>query len=113
MRNDRPGWKAALENVKGVYLVTDTKTGRFYVGSAYGEQGVWSRWRNYADTGHGGNVELRKIVKSADLRYCRANFRFALLEHRLSKTPDDVILAREEYWKRILRTRRDRGLNRN
>ena len=113
MRNDRPDWKSALENVKGVYLVTDTKTGRFYIGSAYGEQGVWSRWRNYTDTGHGGNVELRKIVKSADLKYCRANFRFALLEHRLSKTPDDIILAREEYWKRILRTRGDRGLNRN
>jgi hypothetical protein len=33
VRNDRPDWKAALESVKGIYLITDIKTGRRYVGS--------------------------------------------------------------------------------
>jgi hypothetical protein len=47
VRNSRPDWKAALESVKGIYLITDTKTGRRYVGSAYGDQGVWSRWCAY------------------------------------------------------------------
>ena len=111
--NDRPDWKIALEGVKGVYLVTDTKTGRRYVGSAYGEHGVWSRWRNYIDSGHGGNVELRKLTDGGDLDYYRAHFRFALLEHRLSNTPDETIRDRETYWKRILFTRGKDGLNRN
>jgi hypothetical protein len=63
--------------------------------------------------GHGGNVELRALVSDPTLAYCRANFRFALLEHRPSRTPDEVILAREAFWKRILLTRGEHGLNRN
>jgi hypothetical protein len=113
VRNERPDWKAALESVKGVYLITDTKTARRYVGSAYGDQGVWSRWRTYVESGHGGNVELRALVSDPTLDYCRANFRFALLEHRASRTPDEVVLAREAFWKRILLTRGEQGLNRN
>jgi hypothetical protein len=72
VRNSRLDWKAALESVKGVYLVTDKKTGKRYVGSAYGESGIWSRWCAYAATGHGGNVELRRLVKTRNLNYCRA-----------------------------------------
>lgn len=113
VRNGRPDWKAALESIKGIYLITDIKTGRRYVGSAYGEQGVWSRWCSYIASGHGGNVELRSLVNNVRLEYSRANFRFALLEHRSSRTPDEVIIARESFWKRILLTRGDLGLNRN
>lgn len=113
VRNDRPDWKAALESVKGIYLITDTKTGRCYVGSAYGEQGVWSRWCSYVASGHGGNVELRSLVSNPTLDYCRVNFRFALLEHRSNRTSDEVVIAREAFWKRILMTRGEHGLNRN
>ncbi|AWX92359.1 hypothetical protein DPM13_01420 [Paracoccus mutanolyticus] len=31
--NSRPDWKAALESIKGIYLITDTRTGKRYVGS--------------------------------------------------------------------------------
>jgi len=113
VRNDRPDWKAALESVKGIYLITDTKTGRRYIGSAYSDQGIWSRWCSYAASGHGGNVELRSLVKDPSLDYCRKHFRFALLEHRHSRTADEVILAREAFWKGILLTRGEHGLNRN
>ena len=113
VRNSRPDWKAALESVKGVYLITDTLTGKRYVGSAYGEAGIWSRWCDYAKTGHGGNVELRTLVTTPDLGYCRANFRFALLEQRPLRAGDDLIIARETFWKRLLLTRGDQGLNRN
>jgi hypothetical protein len=113
VRNSRPDWKAALESVKGIYLITDTKTGRRYVGSAYSDQGVWSRWCAYVASGHGGNVELRNLVSDPNLSYCRGNFRFALLEHRPFRVPDDLILAREGFWKRILLTRGEQGLNRN
>ena len=113
VRNERADWKSALENAKGIYLLTDTNTKRRYVGSAYGEQGIWSRWSSYIDTGHGGNVELRELIQDAGLAYCRAHFRFALLEYRWSMTPDDTILVREAHWKRILLTRELGGLNRN
>lgn len=99
--------------MKGVYLISDVTTGKRYVGSAYGEQGIWSRWCGYIATGHGGNVELRTLVTTPTLEYCRKAFRFALLEYRPASTSDEVILAREAFWKRILLTRGDYGLNRN
>lgn len=113
VRNNRPDWRAALESVKGIYLITDIKTSRHYVGSAYGDQGVWSRWCSYIASGHGGNVELKTLVSDPSLAYCRSHFRFALLEHRSARTPDEAVLAREAFWKRLLLTRGDQGLNRN
>jgi hypothetical protein len=113
VRNSRSDWKAALESVKGIYLITDGHSGRRYVGSAYGEQGIWSRWCSYIESGHGGNVELRSLVGNLPLEYSRANFRFALLEHRSVRTPDEIVFERESFWKRILLTRRDSDLNRN
>lgn len=44
--------------MKGVYVIHDTETGEPYVGSAYGDTGIWQRWSNYALTLHGGNVGL-------------------------------------------------------
>lgn len=113
VKNERPDWKAALESVKGIYLISDVKTGKRYVGSAYGDQGIWSRWCAYVASGHGGNAELRAMVTNPTLDYCRGNFRFALLEHRSNRTPDETILNREAFWKRILFTRGAQGLNRN
>jgi len=113
VRNDRPDWKGALESVKGVYLITDITTGKRYVGSAYGDQGIWSRWCNYMVSGHGGNVELRALALDPNLDYCRKSFRFALLEYRSSRTSDETIIGREDFWKQILLTRGDQGLNRN
>ncbi len=40
---EKSDWKTALENVKGVYLITDKANGKMYVGSAYGDSGIWSR----------------------------------------------------------------------
>lgn len=113
IRNDRPDWKGPLENIKGVYLITDTHTSRIYVGSAYGDDGIWSRLSTYIENGHGGNVELRNLVNENGLKYCLEHFRFALLEDHRPRTPDDVIIARETYWKRILLSRGVDGLNRN
>jgi len=77
------------------------------------DQAIWSRWCAYIDSGHGGNVELRALVIDPTLAYCRTNFRFALLEHRPSRTEDRIIFDRESFWKRILLTRGEQGLNRN
>lgn len=113
VRNSRPDWQAALSSIKGIYLISDITTGKRYIGSAYGDQGIWSRWCAYVASGHGGNVELRTLVSDPTLGYCREAFRFALLEARPASTPDDVILAREAFWKRVLFTRGEQGLNRN
>ncbi|WP_370931785.1 GIY-YIG nuclease family protein [Bartonella sp. DGB1] len=113
IKNDRPDWKTALGNVKGVYLITDINTGKRYVGSAYGDQGIWSRWSCYISTGHGGNKGMYDLINHAGLDYCRAYFRFSLLEQRLSNATDAKILERESYWKRILLSRGEQGLNRN
>jgi hypothetical protein len=95
-------WKAALENVKGVYLIADTSNGKMYVGSAYGEAGIWSRWANYIGTGHGWNDALTRLIVTQGIDYARHNFKFSILEYRAMKTDDQVIIDREQYWKRVL-----------
>lgn len=113
VQNSRPDWKAPLEKVKGVYLITDTRTGKRYVGSAYGDEGIWSRWVSYVSSGHGGNAELRQLVKDQKLSYPRANFRFVLLEYHAPRTSEEKIIERETFWKNALLTRGEYGLNRN
>lgn len=112
IRNDKPDWKSALENVKGIYLITDTSTGKRYVGKASGGQGIWSRWGGYVSSGHGWNKKLQKLVGDK-LDYARENFKFTLLEYRPAPTPDEIIDKREGYWKEVLLTRGKYGLNQN
>ncbi|MFZ3123233.1 MAG: GIY-YIG nuclease family protein [Thermodesulfovibrionales bacterium] len=101
-KQGKQDWKAALENVKGVYLIVDKKNGKKYVGSAYGDSGIWSRWSCYIGTGHGWNDALTKLIKDYGIQYARDNFQFSILEYRSMKTDDQVIIDREQYWKRVL-----------
>ena len=112
-RSERPDWKAALENVKAVYVIYDKKNGKKYVGSAYGEQGLWSRWACYIGTGHGHTNELTHLIKKKGIKYARNNFRFTILEHRSLKTDDEVIINRETFWKEALLSRDKHGYNKN
>jgi len=57
-------WQRALSAVAGVYLILARTTGDQYVGSAAGKDGIWGRWRTYADTGHGDNDKLRELIAS-------------------------------------------------
>lgn len=100
--HNRPGWRSALENVQGVYLITDTSCGKRYVGAAHSGNGIWSRWKDYMDTGHGGNKRLREA--GVDVDYARENFIFSLLEYRPMKTDKDNVLEREAYWREVLLT---------
>lgn len=97
-------WHGALANIKGVYLITDTKTGKHYVGSATGDDGIWQRWCSYAANGHGGNVDLKKVLKAEEPEY-RAHFQYSILEIADTHATDKHILARESYWKDVLRSR--------
>ena len=104
-------WKIALSNVKGVYLIADTKTGKQYVGSAYGEDCLWHRWSNYAKDGHGGNVELKALLEENGQDY-KYNFKYSILEVCNMNLGNEYIISRESHWKEVLLTRKF-GLNLN
>ena len=104
-------WRTALSNVAGVYLISDTTSGKLYVGSAYGEEGIWQRWSDYAESGHGGNVELQKLLADEGSEYAK-NFRFSILEISDLHASRDDILKRESHWKDVLMSR-TYGLNDN
>ncbi|NYF16006.1 hypothetical protein HDC37_000820 [Microbacterium sp. AK009] len=105
MREHRyASWRTTLSSVSGVYLITDTRDGRQYVGKADGLESVRQRWSAYATNGHGGNVELRGLEPSS--------FRFSLLRVFDPSTPTRDIGAAESHFKDALDSRRH-GLNRN
>lgn len=108
----RADWRIALESMKGVYVIHDRETGRRYVGSAYGDTGIWQRWTTYATTLHGGNAGLKQLVEEKGEEYYRANMRFALLEYWSMRTDDHHVLDRESYWKDVLHAR-SLGHNKN
>ncbi|HNT74301.1 MAG TPA: GIY-YIG nuclease family protein [Anaerolineae bacterium] len=97
-------WKSALSNVKGVYLIVDTSNGKKYVGSATSEGGIWQRWEDYVNTGHGGNDRLKELMLTYGVTYAD-NFQYAILEIADSHATKDYILSREAYWKQALLTR--------
>ena len=105
---NKESWKTALQNQKGVYLITDISNGKMYVGSAYGENMLLGRWRSYIKTRNGGNVELKKLSSA----YIKANFKYSILDIFKSTIDDKVILERESWWKVALQTR-EFGYNQN
>ena len=112
----KPDWLNALINCQGIYLITDTSTGMRYVGSAYGNEGIWSRWSDYFRSGgHGGNKKLKKYVESIpdSTEYVRENFQLSLLEHISSRDSEEHVIGRESFWKEVLMTRSEFGLNEN
>jgi hypothetical protein len=112
-KNENKDWKAALANIKGVYVITDKSNGKKYIGSAYGDSGIWSRWSCYVGTGHGWNDELTKLIKEEGYDYAKDHFKLALLEYRSMKVDDKVIIDRESYWKEVFLSRGEFGYNKN
>ena len=102
----KKSWIAALENQKAVYLITDKNNGKLYVGSATSDNGMLlARWSNYVDNGHGGNVELKKLVNEQGLDYVRKNFQYSILENYNARIDDKIVLERESWWKETLQSR--------
>ncbi len=114
-------WQTALKCRKGVYVISDEAIGKLYVGSAYGENGIYGRWETYVESGFDKNeVEngkypnkrFQKIVKEHGIEYIHNNFHYALLETFTDNVPDEQIIQRESFWKEVLLTR-DFGYNEN
>lgn len=108
---EESSWKTALSNLKGVYLISDTLTGKLYVGSAYGEDAFWNRWADYSKDGHGGNKDLKRVISEKGIEYA-ANFQYSILETRSKNVEDNEIIKRESYWKDLLLSR-EFGYNMN
>ena len=111
VREHNSSWRSALGNVAGVYLIVDNTSGQQYVGSAYGGIGIWQRWSNYVATRHGGNKELRQLLRRKPAGH-EANLQFSLLEVCDLNAANDFVIGRETHWKNVLRSR-DFGLNAN
>lgn len=78
IKNEYREWKMMLSALNGIYLITDSITGNHYVGSTYGLDGIWSRWKEYVTTnGHGKNSKLKELIEN-DPKYAK-NFKFTLL----------------------------------
>lgn len=102
IKNTLPDWKVALSSVSGVYLLSDQKTGKHYVGSAYGSNGIWGRWCNYVNNYHGSNEELVELFNEKSELYFRKYFMFSILEVLSSSMPKDEVIKKESLWKRKL-----------
>ena len=111
--NQKQDWITALGNVKGVYVICDKSNGKKYVGSAYGDAGIWSRWSCYASTGHGYNDDLVAVIEKEGMEYARKNFQFSVLEVISMRADDDYVVRRESFWKDVLLTKTQFGYNKN
>ena len=108
---EEKSWKTALSIVKGVYLIADLSNGKLYVGSAYNEYSFWTRWSEYSNNGHGGNVLLKSLIDKNGVDYAK-NFQFSILESRSMNAESDAVIKRESFWKDILLSR-EFGYNKN
>ncbi|KHD13991.1 GIY-YIG nuclease family protein [Clostridium butyricum] len=99
-----PTYYEALKKVTGIYCLTDTKTGKLYIGSATGEEGVAQRWGNYLDSKHGGNKKLIALYNKKGNEYFEEYFTYTLIEYFGLSYDPGKILEREQYWKRCFDT---------
>lgn len=104
-------WKTALSVVKGIYVITDTKTGKLYIGKADGKGAIWQRWSSYAVDGHGNNDGLVELLQKEGTAYAE-NFQYSILEVLSKNTDDDFIDQRETFWKNVFLTKKY-GYNKN
>jgi hypothetical protein len=104
-------WHRVLAAVAGVYLIVDQRTGKQYVGSAYGEAGILARWRTYVQTGgHGGNRQLLELAVG-EAGYAR-DFTFTILRTLPRTLTRAEVIAHECRYKQKLGSRAF-GLNSN
>ena len=109
-----PEWRTALSCRKGVYLIADRATGKLYIGSAYGTNGILGRWETYVKSGYDKNEvengkypnkKLQELVNKKDLSYIQENFQYSILETFTDDVSDEYIIGRESWWKEALRSR--------
>jgi hypothetical protein len=103
-------WQRMLSSVSGVYVILDQQSGLQYVGSAYGINGVWGRWRGYAKNASGGNILLKKLLSKHPSR--KKKFQFSILRVLEPGAHKEDVIGQEQLTKTKLGSRAF-GLNSN
>ena len=103
-------WQRMLSSVSGIYVLLDQRTGKQYVGSAYGAGGIWARWKSYVKTLSGGNLLLKQLLEKNPSRY--KQFQFSILRVLEPSATKDEVFAQEVLTKKKLGSRAF-GLNSN
>ncbi|MBN1998511.1 GIY-YIG nuclease family protein [candidate division KSB1 bacterium] len=89
-------WYHQLSQIFAVYAILDKVTGKVYIGSAYGTDGLWGRWSDYIKSKSCGNKLLDELLQENPAAYL--NFQFSVLEVLPYNTkPNDVIAIEKSY----------------
>lgn len=104
------------------HLITDKKTGKLYVGSATGQDGIYGRWTAYLADGYDKNekedskypnIKLQQLVNAEGIEYVQKNFQYTVLEiFKKDEIGKSKALKREIYWKKVFQSRKF-GYNQN
>lgn len=101
LKKEYPEWKRMLSAVNCIYVISDKKSKSLYIGSTYNQEGIWGRWKQYAETnGHGHDITLRELCK-ADPLYGN-NFSWSILEILPLNISQDEAVAIETRYKNKL-----------
>lgn len=73
------------------------------MGSAYGKNGIWGRWKEYVNKGHGGNNLLIDLLQQEPDAV--EHFQFSILEVLSGTSTADDAIRKENLWKEKLGTR--------
>ena len=113
----------ALAGVNGVYLVLDPIDNKQYVGSAYGAEGIFGRWKTYAITeGKGGsdeggaNKKLAAHLNAHKGRYLELQYSILAVLHRTGnedKDKKETIEIETLYKEKLGSKNKETGLNLN
>lgn len=104
-------WHTALSSVNAIYLIVDRKTGKQYVGSAYGRGGLLGRWSEYVRTLHGGNTGMRELLAAHPDRYHA--FQFSILQILPKTITGEEAVRTESLYKKKLLSCEPFGMNDN
>ena len=103
---DNVEWRDKLKAVNGIYGIVDQSNGKLYVGSAYGDEGIWGRWKVYAETNGQGNNDMLVELLSKNKDYAWDHFQWFILETFPLDVTDDYAVHRENLYKEKLCTRK-------
>lgn len=108
---DNP-WHTALKSAHCIYLITDLSNGKHYIGSTYGNRGIFGRWETYVKTnGHGDNKQLENLLNN-DPQYAERHFQWSILEVLPLNITEYQAIDRENIYKMKLKTK-EFGYNEN
>lgn len=103
-------WYRMLSSISGVYIILDKKSGKQYIGSAYGRGGIWGRWKSYSKNPSGGNKLLIELLSNKPRRY--RSLQFSILRVLEPGSTKDEVMRQEILAKQKLGSRAF-GLNSN